>query len=211
MNINNICSFQQDSKSNGITYGYIRVSTITQHDDRQRIAMEEFGITADHIFVDKQSGKDFDRPAYNELMARLSPNDTLVVKSLDRLGRSYEEMIRQLDIITHEKNAFIVVLDLPILDSRNKYGDDLTAKLVLNIVIQIFSYVAQMEREMNHRRTMEGIAAAKAKGVQFGRRPIERPADYETIRNRWAADEISAREAARLLSVATSTFLRWVH
>ena len=215
MDINNIRSSQQDSKTDGavigITYGYIRVSTIAQHDDRQRIAMEEFGITADHIFADKQSGKDFDRPAYNALMARLSPNDTLVVKSLDRLGRSYEEMIRQLDIITHEKNAFIVVLDLPILDSRNKYGDDLTAKLVLNIVIQIFSYVAQMEREMNHRRTMEGIAAAKAKGVQFGRKPMERPAEYESIRSRWEADKISAREAARLLSVATSTFLRWVH
>lgn len=211
MDTKNILSVTQDSKTSGVTYGYIRVSTVAQHDDRQRIAMEEFGITADHIFADKQSGKDFDRPAYNALMARLSPNDTLVVKSLDRLGRSYEEMIRQLDIITHEKNAFIVVLDLPILDSRNKYGDDLTAKLVLNLVIQIFSYVAQMEREMNHRRTMEGIAAAKAKGVHFGRKPMERPADYESIRSRWAADEISAREAARLLSVATSTFLRWVH
>ena len=210
MEINNIRNSLQDSKTNGITYGYIRVSTIAQHDDRQRIAMEEFGITADHIFADKQSGKNFDRPAYNELMTRLSPNDTLVVKSLDRLGRSYEEMIRQLDIITHEKGAFIVVLDLPILDSRNKYGDDLTAKLVLNLVIQIFSYVAQMEREMNHRRTMEGIAAAKAKGVRFGRKPMERPNDFDVVYSRWASDEISAREAARLLSVATSTFLRWV-
>ena len=211
MYINNIRNSQQDSNADGITYGYIRVSTIAQHDDRQRIAMEEFGIKADHIFADKQSGKDFDRPAYNELMARLLPNDTLVVKSLDRLGRSYEEMIRQLDIITHEKGAFIVVLDLPILDSRNKYGDDLTAKLVLNLVIQIFSYVAQMEREMNHRRTMEGIAAAKAKGVQFGRKPMERPAIYETVRSRWAADEISAREAARLLGIALSTFRRWAN
>jgi len=101
--------------------------------------------------------------------------------------------------------------DLPILDSRNKYGDDLTAKLVLNLVIQIFSYVAQMEREMNHRRTMEGIAAAKAKGVQFGRKPMERPAIYETVRSRWAADEISAREAARLLGIALSTFRRWAN
>ena len=163
MDINNIRSSQKDSKPNdtvlGITYGYIRVSTVTQHDDRQRIAMEEFGITADHIFADKQSGKDFARPAYMDMMATLKPGDTVVVQSLDRLGRDYEEMIRQLDIITHEKRAFIVVLNLPILDSRNKYGDDLTAKLVLNLVIQIFSYVAQMEREMNHRRTMDGIAA----------------------------------------------------
>ena len=111
MDLSNIRHSQQDSSANGITYGYIRVSTIAQHDDRQRIAMEEFGITADHIFADKQSGKDFDRPAYNELMARLSPNDTLVVKSLDRLGRSYDEMIQQLDIITREKGAAIVVID----------------------------------------------------------------------------------------------------
>ena len=211
MDTNNILSVTQDSKANGVTYGYIRVSTVAQHDDRQRIAMTGYGITADHLFVDKQSGKNFDRPAYMDMMAALKPGDTVVVQSLDRLGRDYEEMIHQLDIITREKDAFIVVMDLPILDSRNKYGDDLTAKLVLNIVIQIFSYVAQMEREMNHRRTMEGIAAAKAKGVQFGRKPMERPAEYESIRSRWAADEISAREAARLLSVATSTFLRWVH
>ena len=208
MDTNNILSVTQDSKANGVTYGYIRVSTVAQHDDRQRIAMTGYGITADHLFVDKQSGKNFDRPAYMDMMAALKHGDTVVVQSLDRLGRDYEEMIHQLDIITREKDAFIVVLDLPILDSRNKYGDDLTAKLVLNIVIQIFSYVAQMEREMNHRRTMEGIAAAKAKGVQFGRKPMERPVDYESIRSRWAADEISAREAARLLSVATSTFLR---
>lgn len=211
MDTNNILSVTQDSKTSGVTYGYIRVSTVAQHDDRQRIAMEEFGITADHIFADKQSGKDFDRPAYMDMIAALKPGDTVVVQSLDRLGRDYEEMIHQLDIITCEKDAFIVVLDMPILDSRNKYGDDLTAKLVLNIVIQIFSYVAQMEREMNHRRTMEGIAAAKAKGVQFGRKPMERPDDFDVVYSRWAADEISAREAARLLSVATSTFLRWVH
>ncbi len=211
MDINNIRNSQQDSGANGITYGYIRVSTITQHDDRQRIAMEEFGITADHIFADKQSGKDFDRLAYNELIARLSPNDTLVVKSLDRLGRSYEEMIRQLDIITHEKGAFIVVLDLPILDSRNKYGDDLTAKLVLNLVIQIFSYVAQMEREMNHRRTMEGIAAAKAKGVRFGRTSLDKPVGFENTLAQWAAGEISECEAARLLGVSRPTFHKWSH
>ena len=211
MDISNIRNSQQVSKTDGITYGYIRVSTIAQHDDRQRIAMEELGITADHIFADKQSGKDFDRPAYNELMARLSPNDTLVVKSLDRLGRSYEEMIRQLDIITHEKGAFIVVLDLPILDSRNKYGDDLTAKLVLNLVIQIFSYVAQMEREMNHRRTMEGIAAAKAKGVRFGRASLDKPASFENVLAQWTSGTISECEAARLLGVSRPTFHKWSH
>ena len=215
MDLSNIRNSQQDSKADGaaigITYGYIRVSTVAQHDDRQRMAMTEFGITADHLFVDKQSGKNFARPAYMDMMAALQPGDTVVVQSLDRLGRDYEEMIRQLDIITHEKRAFIVVLNLPLLDSRNKYGDDLTAKLVLNIVIQIFSYVAQMEREMNHRRTMEGIAAAKAKGVRFGRAPIDKPDDYENILAQWETGDISECEAARLLKVSRPTFHKWSH
>lgn len=211
MDTNNIRSSKQADSALGITYGYIRVSTALQHDDRQRIAMSEYGITEDHLFVDKQSGKNFDRPAYIEMMAALKPGDTVVVQSLDRLGRDYDEMIRQLDIITGEKDAFIVVLDMPFLDTHNQYGDDLTAKLVLNIVIQIFSYVAQMEREMNHRRTMEGIAAAKARGVKFGRKPMERPVEYEAIRSRWAAAEISAREAARCLGIALSTFRRWAN
>ncbi len=145
MDIKNMRSSQQVRKAEcsagGVTYGYIRVSTVAQHDDRQRIAMEEFGITEDRIFTDKQSGKDFDRPAYMDMIAALKPGDTFVVKSLDRLGRDYEEMIHQFDVITREKESFIVVLDLTILDSRNKYGDDLTAKLVMNLVIQIFSYV----------------------------------------------------------------------
>ena len=211
MDLNNLCNSRQDSKADGITYGYIRVSTVAQHDDRQRIAMEEFGITADHIFADKQSGKDFDRPAYNELMARLSIGDTLVVKSLDRLGRCYEEMIRQLDIITREKNAFLVVLDLPLLDTRNKYGNELTGKLISNLVIQLFSYVAQTEREMNIRRTKEGIAAAKAKGVRFGRKPIDKPKGYGVIYAQWAAGEISEREAAHKLGVSRPTFHKWSH
>lgn len=211
MDLSDIRNPQQDSKINGITYGYIRVSTVAQHDDRQRIAMEEFGITADRIFADKQSGKNFDRPAYMAMMAALQPGDTVVVQSLDRLGRDYEEMIRQLDIITHEKRAFIVVLNLPILDSRNKYGDDLTAKLVLNLVIQIFSYVAQMEREMNHRRTMEGIAAAKDRGVRFGRTPLAKPEGFEEVRSRWENKEITECEAARLLGVSRPTFHKWAH
>ena len=215
MDINNIRSSQQDSKVGGaaigITYGYIRVSTIAQHDDRQRIAMTEFGITADHLFVDKQSGKNFDRPAYMDMITALKPGDTVVVQSLDRLGRDYEEMIRQLDIITREKDAFIVVLDMPILDSRNKYGDDLTAKLVLNIVIQIFSYVAQMEREMNHRRTMEGIAAAKARGVELGRPQLEKPAIFDIVRVEWERGELSESQAARKLGVSRFTFHKWTH
>ena len=192
------------------SYGYIRVSTITQRDDRQWLAMENFGIPKECIFVDKQSGKDFDRPAYTEMMAAIKPGDTVVVKSLDRLGRNYDEMMKQLDIITKQKDAAIVVIDLPLLDTRNKYGDDLTAKLISNLVIQVFSYVAETERNMNHQRTMEGLAAARARGVKFGRKPIEKPDGYEALREQWENSKISARKAAVALGVSTPTFLKWV-
>ena len=191
-------------------YGYIRVSTISQREDRQWAALDEFGIPRENVFVDKQSGKDFDRPAWSDLMARLSENDTLVVKSLDRLGRSYDEMIQQLDIITREKGAAIVVIDLPLLDTRNKYGNDLTAKLISNLVIQVFSYVAETERTMNHQRTMEGLAAARARGVKFGRKPMKKPEGYEALREKWERKEISARKAAEALGISTPTFLKWV-
>lgn len=191
-------------------YGYIRVSTISQREDRQWAALAEFGIPRENVFVDKQSGKDFDRPAWSTLMARLTENDTLVVKSLDRLGRNYDEMTKQLDIITREKGAAIVVIDLPLLDTRNKYGNDLTAKLISNLVIQVFSYVAETERTMNHQRTMEGLAAARARGVKFGRKPMEKPKGYEALREQWERKEISARKAAEALGVSTPTFLKWV-
>lgn len=191
-------------------YGYIRVSTISQREDRQLAAMEAFGVPQECVFMDKQSGKDFNRPAYNSLMASLSAGDTLVVKSLDRLGRNYDEMTKQLDIITREKGAAIVVIDLPLLDTRNKYGNDLTAKLISNLVIQVFSYVAEMERTMNHQRTMEGLAAARARGVKFGRRPMKKPEGYEDAHVKWAAKELSARKAAEFLGVSTPTFLKWV-
>lgn len=191
-------------------YGYIRVSTISQREDRQLAAMEAFGVPQECVFVDKQSGKDFNRPAYNSLMASLSADDTLVVKSLDRLGRNYDEMTKQLDIITREKGAAIVVIDLPLLDTRNKYGNDLTAKLISNLVIQVFSYVAETERIMNHQRTMEGLAAARARGVKFGRRPMQKPQGYEEAFVKWTAKELSARKAAELLGVSTPTFLKWV-
>ena len=155
-------------------YGYIRVSTLAQKDDRQWLAMENFGVPRECIYADKQSGKDFDRPAYNRLIARLEHGDTLVVKSLDRLGRNYDEMIEQLDIITRKKDVALVVLDLPLVDTRQKYVNDITSKLISNLVIQIFSYVAQKERELNIQRTTEGIAAAKARGVQFGRKTLSR-------------------------------------
>ncbi|ERL05694.1 recombinase family protein [Mitsuokella sp. oral taxon 131] len=215
MNVNNIHGTKKTAgievEGGGIAYGYIRVSTAPQHDDRQRMAMEEFGISADCLFADKQSGKDFDRPAYNAMMARLTSGDTVVVKSLDRLGRDYEEMNRQLDIITREKDAAIIILDMPLIDTRRKQGDDLTGKFISNLVIQIFSYVAHMERSMNHQRTMEGLAAARARGVRFGRRPLEKPEGYEEIRRKWRNGEISEREAARRLGVSRPTFHKWAH
>lgn len=215
MDINNIHSAESasaiETATAGITYGYIRVSTTLQHDDRQRMAMEEFGIKEDYLFADKQSGKDFDRPAYVSLMAALKPGDTVVVTSLDRLGRDYDEMIRQLDIITREKEAGIVILDMPLIDTRFRQGDDLTGKFISNLVIQIFSYVAHMERNMNHQRTMEGLAAARARGVRFGRTPLEKPDGYEEVRRRWEAGELSEREASRLLGVSRPTFHKWTH
>ena len=197
--------------NDGIIYGYIRVSTTAQKEDRQRIAMEEFGISDEYVYVDKQSGKDFDRPAYQELMTRLERGDVLVIKSLDRLGRNYDEMLEQLDIITREKEAAIVVLDLPLLDTRNRYGDDLTAKLISNLVIQVFSYVAEKERAMNHQRTLEGLAAAKKRGVRLGRHPIKKPKKFALIRDAWAKGIISEREAADRLGVSRPTFHKWAH
>ena len=196
---------------NKTTYGYIRVSTVGQHEDRQRIAMEEFGIKEKFIFADKQSGKDFDRPAYQALLRQLDAGDTLVVKSLDRLGRNYDEVLEQWRIITKEKGAFIVILDIPLLDTREKRVGDLTGTLISDIVLQLFSYVAQTEREMNHQRTMEGIAAARARGVKFGRPSIEKPENFEIISKLWERKEISEREAARRLKVARATFHKWTH
>ena len=195
----------------GKIYGYIRVSTKEQKEDRQRIAMEEAGVPVKRLFADKQSGKDFDRPAYNAMMARLTSGDTVVVKSLDRLGRDYEEMIHQLDIITREKEAAIIVLDMPLIDTRRKQGDDLTGKSISNLVIQIFSDVAHMERSMNHQRTMEGLAAARARGVRFGRPLLAKPEGYEEMRRKWKNGEISEREAAQRLGVSRPTFHKWAH
>ena len=198
-------------RENGVTYGYIRVSTAVQKVDRQWLAMKEFGIAEERVYADKQSGKDFNRPAYNKLMAQLGSGDVLVIKSLDRLGRNYDEMIKQLEIITREKNAAIVVLDLPLLDTRQKKADDLTAKLISNLVIQVFSYVAETERHMNHQRTMEGLAAAKRRGVRLGRRPVEKPSHFAFVRDAWAAGKISEREAAARLGVSRPTFHKWTH
>ena len=189
------------------TYGYVRVSTKDQNEARQMIAMQEFGIDEKHIFLDKQSGKDFNRPQYQKLIRKLKKGDTLVIKSIDRLGRNYDEIIEQWRIITKEKTAAIVVLDMPLLDTRQ--GRDLTGTLIADIVLQLLSYVAQTEREFIKKRQAEGIAAAKANGVHFGVKPKEKPPGFEFYYEQWLRGDISARAAAKALGVSHPTFLKW--
>ena len=189
-------------------YGYIRVSTRDQNEERQVIAMREFGVPEKNMVIDKQSGKNFARPGYRRLVKKLKPADTLVIKSIDRLGRNYDEVLEQWRLLTKEEQVDIVVLDMPLLDTRK--GRDLIGTLISDIVLQLLSYVAQTEREFIHQRQAEGIAAAKARGVKFGRKPKERPAEYEHLRDEWRAGRISARAAARQLGVAHRTFMKWV-
>jgi DNA invertase Pin-like site-specific DNA recombinase len=188
-------------------YGYVRVSTKEQNEDRQMVAMREFGIKDSDIILDKQSGRDFDRPGYRRLVRKLKAGDTLVIKSIDRLGRNYDEILEQWRLLTKEKLVDIVVLDMPLLDTRQ--GRDLTGVLIADIVLQLLSYVAQTEREFNRQRQVEGIAAAKARGVHFGRKFKERGENYDSVMTAWRRGELSGRAAARELGVAHGTFQRW--
>ena len=188
-------------------YGYARVSTKEQNEERQLIALTAFGVAADAIFVDKQSGKDFERMQYRKLIRKLKDGDTLVIKSIDRLGRNYEEILEHWRVITKEKRAAIVVLDMPLLDTRR--NRDLTGTLIADIVLQLLSYVAQTEREFIRRRQAEGIAATKARGVRFGRKPMQKPESFITLRQKWELGEISARQAAAQLKITHRTFLLW--
>jgi len=189
-------------------YGYVRVSSQDQNEDRQMIAMAEQGVPESQIYMDKLSGKDFERPHYKALLRKLRPGDVLYIKSIDRLGRNYTEIIEQWRIITKEKRADIVVLEMPLLNTH--VNRDLTGTLIADIVLQLLSYVAQSERENIRRRQAEGIAAAKARGVKFGRPPQKRPEEFSNIRAAWACNQISAREAARILGITHRTFLIWV-
>lgn len=188
-------------------FGYIRVSTREQNIDRQLIALREHGVESGNIYADKVSGKSFDRPQYSRLIKKIKPGDTLVIKSIDRLGRNYDEILEQWRYITKELQASIVVLDMPLLDTRK--GRDLTGTLIADIVLQLLSYVAQTEREFIRQCQAEGIAAAKAKGVSFGRRPMERPPEYPALRAAWSEGELSARDAAQRLGISHKTFLKW--
>lgn len=189
------------------TYGYVRVSTKEQNESRQLIAMTEFGVIADNIILDKQSGKDFNRPGYIGLLHKLKAGDTLVIKSIDRLGRNYDEILEQWRMLTKDKQIAIVVLDMPLLDTRQ--GRDLTGVLIADIVLQLLSYVAQTEREFNRLRQAEGIAIAKANGIHFGRKLKVRGENYESVMAAWKRGEISGRAAAKELKIAHGTFQRW--
>lgn len=185
-------------------YGYIRVSSIDQNEDRQRIAMQERGISQRNIYMDKQSGKDFQRPQYQRLLKILRPGDLLVVLSIDRLGRNYAEIQNQWRILTREKQADVCVLDMPLLDTRQ--GKDLMGTFIADLVLQILSFVAQNERENIRKRQAEGIAAAKARGVRFGRPQKPLPPHFREVCNRYAAGELTADAAAKLCDMATTTF-----
>ena len=191
----------------GSTYGYVRVSTQEQHEARQMAAMRGFGVAEENIVVEKQSGKDFKRPRYQRLVEALGPGDLLVIQSIDRLGRNYTEILEQWAIITKQRQAEIAVLDMPLLDTRR--GRDLTGTLIADIVLQLLSYVAQTERENIRRRQAEGIAAARANGVRFGRERMELPMEFGGLAGEWSKGLISARKAAARLGISHHTFLKY--
>jgi len=189
-------------------YGYARVSAKDQHLDRQIIALTGYRIPMGNIYVDKRSGKDFDRPEWLRLTERIRPGDLLVVTSLDRLGRNYEEIIEWWRKLTKEAGADILILDMPVLDTRQ--GKDLTGKLIADIVLGLLSYIAQRERESLRERQAEGIAAAKARGVRFGAKEKELPPDFDDLCRRWRAGEFIADELAARCGVCRATLFKWL-
>ena len=186
------------------TYGYIRVSTREQNEGRQAIAMQELSIPEENVFLDKQSGKDFRRPQYQRLVKKLKPDDLLYIKSIDRLGRNYGEILEQWRMLTKEKRIDIVVLDMPLLDTRR--GKDLMGTFLSDIVLQVLSFVAENERAAIRQRQAEGIAAAKARGVRFGRPPRPLPENYHSAYQRWKAGTITGTAAAKECGMPLSTF-----
>ena len=188
----------------GKVYGYVRVSSTDQHEDRQLVAMAERGIPQSRLYMDKQSGKDFDRPNYKVLMKKLRPGDQLCITSIDRLGRNYEEIQEQWRILTREKKVDILVFDMPLLDTRR--DKDLVGTLIADIVLQVLSFVAQKERENIRQRQAEGIAAAKARGVRFGREARPLPENFDSMFSLWKAGKLSCSQAAKNCGMPLSTF-----
>ncbi len=193
----------------GKNYGYIRVSTEDQNEDRKVFEIKEMAIPAGNIFMDKQSGKDFDRPQYRKLVRKLKKDDLLYVKSIDRLGRNYGEILEQWRILTKEKGIDIVVLDMPLLDTRR--GKDLMGTFLSDIVLQVLSFVAENERRSIHQRQAEGIAAAKARGVRFGRPQKELPDNFIWLVREWENKKISISYVLENCNVSKATFYRHLH
>ena len=191
-------------------YGYARVSSKDQNEARQIIALSQFPVKKENIYIDKFSGKDFDRPKYSELIKILKEQDILVIKEIDRLGRNYEEILEQWGVITKEIKADIVVLDMPLLDTRTR-KENLTGTFIADLVLQILSYVAETERQSIKQRQREGIEAAKKRGVKFGRPCIPVPEEFYDLKEKWLNKKITSREAATTINVSQDTFLRWVH
>lgn len=190
-------------------YGYVRVSSREQNIDRQMTAMEKVNINKKCIFVDRASGKDFERKGYKRMLKILKEGDELFIKSIDRLGRNYDEIIEQWKVITKDKGVNIIVIDFPLLDTRKKVNG-LTGTFIADLVLQVMSYVAQIERENTHKRQMEGIREAKKKGVQFGRKSIAKPDNYDEVAMLWKDGKISLREGAKLLGISHTTFSKWL-
>lgn len=188
----------------GAVYGYIRVSSVDQNEDRQAIALRGRGIPEQNIFMDKQSGKDFDRPQYKRMVKKLKPGDLLCILSIDRLGRNYEEIQDQWRRLTKDVGVDVSVIDMPLLDTRN--GKDLMGTFIADLVLQILSFVAQNERENIRKRQAQGIAAAKARGVKFGRPPRPLPENYHSAYQRWKAGKITCTAAAKECGMPLSTF-----
>ena len=185
-------------------YGYIRVSSKDQKEDRQQIALKEVGVELQNIYVNKQSGKDFNRPQYNKMLRKLKKDDLLYIKSIDRLGRNYEEILQQWRILTKEKGVDIVVLDMPLLDTRR--GKDLMGTFLSDIVLQVLSFVAENERTNIKQRQAEGIAAAKAQGIKFGRPPLPLPDNFYEVHKAWRSKKITLKQAAAACNMPVGTF-----
>ena len=188
----------------GNVYGYCRVSSRDQNEDRQLIAMRKMDVPEGNVFVDKQSGKDFNRPEFKRLMRKIRPNDLIVVKSIDRLGRNYREIQEQWKLITMERHVDLYVIDMPMLDTRRE--KNLLGTFISDLVLTLLSYVAENERVNIRQRQAEGIAAAKARGVRFGRRPGELPGNFDEVRKRWRRKEITVSQAAKECGMPQTTF-----
>ena len=192
----------------GNVYGYVRVSSVDQNEDRQLVVMDENKVPAKNIYIDKQSGKDFERPQYKKLIKKLKAGDLLYILSIDRLGRNYEDIQKQWRILTKEIGIDICVIDMPLLDTRN--GKDLMGTFIADLVLQILSFVAQSERENIKKRQAQGIAAAKAKGVRFGRPEVPMPDNFGVHLSKWEKGQVTTSDALKLTGLSKSTFYRKV-